>query len=274
MRAGRVGAVTGDGVALTRPRHVRPRLPTLLLAILAAACGSGDRTQAGETAEAVVVRQPRQVIVLVDLSASQAPAMLGEARAFLDRLISELWFGDRLVLLEVHQAGVREAARRWVDTLPSLPDPSFVTSRDRHRLKGDLDAARSVSAIFFDPERARRARHTDLFSTLHVAAEFTRAAGGHQTVLVVLSDMLQSAGNIEMEGLRRMPPEGWIDAQRAAGLLPRLDGACVMVVGADATTPEGAAVRDFWLRYFEAAGARLRPESYRLLAPGGIEGGC
>lgn len=256
-----------------------------ILGLAAAGCGSGPGGEgAGGAAEGAAGSRrgdvasetagARQVIVLLDLSASQTPAMLAEARRFLDELVDRLSFGDRIVLLEVHRSGVRDSVRRWQDTLPRLPDPGYVSSRDRARLQGARDAARSVARVFFDSARAGKALHTDLFATLHIAAEYARDSGGRETILVLLSDMLQSARGIEMEGLRRMPPPGWLEHQREAGLLPELDGACVVVVGADATTADGAAVRDFWLDYFGAAGAHLGREDYRLLAPAVGELGC
>ena len=79
--------------------------------------------------------------------------------------------------------------------------------------------------------------------------------------------MLQSTSAFEFEGGRRMPAEGWVSAQARQGLLPSLDGACVVVVGADPTTPHGQRVRAFWGEYFDAAGARLDPGNYRVRAP-------
>lgn len=55
-------------------------------------------------------------------------------------------------------------------------------------------------------------------------------------------------------------------SSQASGVLPRLEGACVAVIGADATTPNGIAVREFWQQYFEAAGASLDEDNYRLIA--------
>ncbi|HEX6939173.1 MAG TPA: hypothetical protein VF158_07145 [Longimicrobiales bacterium] len=257
------------------PARAAAAAAAVALAHVVAACGSGvgDEAEGGAGGRAAGART-RQVIVLLDLSASQTPAMLQESRRFLDGLVERLWFGDRVVLLEVHRAGVRDAARRWADTLPRLMDPTHVSTRDRTRLAGARDAVRSVARAVFESARAGRAPHTDLFATLHVAAEYARDGGDRETVLVLLSDMLQSAGGIEMDGLRRMPPDGWIARQKAAGTLPDLRGACIVVVGADATSEQGVAVRDFWLEYFRAAGARLAAENYRLLAPDAGEIGC
>lgn len=241
------------------------RLPALLAL---AACG-GAAANTAETAH-----QPRQLIVAVDLSGSQTPRMLADEKAFLVQLVDGLSWGDQLVLLEMHQARAHEDARRWADTFPRPADPTFVSSRDRDRLAGARAGARSVADALFDPATAGKAMHTDIISTLHVAAEYARDAGGRRPTLVLLSDMLQSANGIEMEGLRRMPDERWIERQKAMGLLPRLDGVCVAVIGADPTTPAGVRVRDFWLRYFAAAGARLDVGGYRVMAPDGAVADC
>jgi hypothetical protein len=238
------------------------RLALLMLAALLGACGGGEAAGGGG-GEA---RPARQVIVIVDLSGSQTPEMLTKGKALLGQVIDGLGYGDQIVILEMLQHSPRESARIWTDSVPRLPDPTFISSRDQNRLAGVRQGAHSVANQFFDPELAGKAAHTDIFSTLHVAAEFVRDAGGRQPVLILLSDMYQSANGVEMEHLRQMPPRGWVAAQRRAGLLPRLNGVCITVVGADATTGAGIAVRDFWREYFTAAGTTLEEKNYRLLA--------
>ena len=115
---------------------------------------------------------------------------------------------------------------------------------------------------------------TDIVSTLHTASEYAQDANGRKTTVVLLSDMLQSANGIEMERLRRMPPAGWIAQQRVAGALPDLGGVCVAAVGADGTTKEGAAVKQFWTKYLKAAGADFRESNYRLLTTQASGIGC
>jgi hypothetical protein len=250
---------------------MRVALRGLLLLWVLAGAGCRD-VSAGK--EAPPAGRARQLIVAIDLSASQTPEMLAEARRFLDQLIDGLSFGDRIVLLEIHQQGMREKVRRWADSMPAPADPSFVSSRDRERLVGARQALRSILPSFFDESRAGKAMRTDIFTTLHVAAEYAREARGRRTTLILLSDMLQSANGVEMQGLARMPEPGWIGRQKQAGLIPDLRGVCVVVVGADPTTREGVAVRDFWRAYFEAAGARLDLDDYRVIAPEGAEIGC
>ncbi len=77
-----------------------------------------------------------------------------------------------------------------------------------------------------------------------------------------------------MEHSKRMPQTSWVDAQKKLGLIPKLSGACVVVVGADATTRDGAKVRDFWQSYFTTAGANLSPANYRATPPAGGNANC
>jgi len=64
-----------------------------------------------------------------------------------------------------------------------------------------------------------------------------------------------------------MPPGGWVDQQASGGMLPSLEGTCVVVIGADPTNANGQRVRQFWSSYFDAAGAELDAGNYRLRAP-------
>lgn len=246
----------------------------LLTALLAAAGCAPDADRTG-TADAAATPPGRQYVVALDLSGSQNDARLAESRRALDRIIQKLSYGDRIVLLRVHQRQAQEDdALRWADTVPRPRNPARPTSLDRERLEAVQRAASSVARTFYDAEAAGRLPTTDLFATLHVAAEFMQDAAGRPTTLVLLSDMLQSAHGIEMSRPDGMPPPDWIDRNRERGLIPRLDGACVLVVGADPTSPNGVAVREFWNRYFAAAGARLHPENYRMLWTGDAPGGC
>jgi hypothetical protein len=242
---------------------------TIVLAGAIAGCGAENPGQHSVATE----RTPRQVIVLVDLSGSRAAHMLIEGRRFMDEVITDLDFGDRLVLLEMHQRSPVDDVRRWTDSIPLPPDPSYVTTRDRRMADGVREGARAVVEKFFTPPTGP-APHTDIFSTLQVAGEYVRSAGDRATTVVLLSDMLQSANGIEMEGARAMPGRGWVDERKTTARLPRLEGACIGVIGADASTENGKAVQEFWQYYFEAVGARLDERNWRVLGTGVGGVGC
>jgi len=234
----------------------------VLVWLASAACGGNARGEVGQ-----VVESQRQLIVALDLSGSQSEHGRAQARQALELVIEDLQFGDRIVLLQVHQrSAVEDAAVRWAENVASPENGSRPTSLDRERLDAVKQAARSVARAIFENEDAGQLPTTDLFATLHIAAEYVRDEPARHTTLVLLSDMLQSAHGVEMGRDGGVPPPGWLAQQRQAGLLPGLAGVCVVVVGADATTPNGVAVRNFWLDYFENAGATLAERNYRLIA--------
>lgn len=236
------------------------RIIPLLLAAPAFLSGCGRVAEGGEP-----VASPRVIIIAVDLSGSQSEGRRAEARRALDLAVDQLGWGDRIVLLQVHQRSAAEDdAVRWSETVPVPRDPRRPTSLDRERLDAVKQAARSVANTVFANDDAGRIPTTDLFATLHVVGEFVRDAGARATTLVMLSDMLQSAHGIEMS--RDVPPAEWVRREASRGLVPRLDGACIAVVGADATSRNGIAVRSFWKEYFAAAGATLDERNWRLIA--------
>jgi hypothetical protein len=49
---------------------------------------------------------------------------------------------------------------------------------------------------------------------------------------------------------------------------------CVVVAGADVSSARGAAIRDFWEKYFEAAGTRIAADNYRNMISDPSEVGC
>ena len=246
--------------------------PHWLLAALPLLVGCGGGVSGEDTGDALP--QPRQLLIAVDLSGSRSDAHRQQARAAVEAAIDGLSYGDRVVLVQVHQrSAVEDEAVRWTETAP-LPEHGQPTSLDRERLDAIKQAARSVARSVFEGEGAGRLPTTDLFATLHIAAEYVRDAEGRPTHLLMVSDMLQSAHGIEMSRAAGVPDAAWVEAQRASGLLPRLDGTCVAVVGADATSAEGIAVRDFWSAYFDASGATLPDGNYRLIATGSASTGC
>jgi hypothetical protein len=235
--------------------------PFLLSAAASFAAGCGD-------SDPVDARPPRQTVVAVDLSGSQTQQSLQDSREFVGKLIDQLSYGDQFVLIEMSRSGVHGEMKRMVDSVPALADPTFVSSVDEDNLDGTKEAMRSLVPILFDSTLVGRILQTDIFATLHTVSEYVRDKGGRPTTLVLLSDMLQSANGIEMEQLRRMPGPQWIAQQKSRGTLPDLAGVCVVVVGADDSTPEGVEVKRFWVEYMKAAGADLRDSNYRLLATG------
>jgi hypothetical protein len=132
----------------------------------------------------------------------------------LDSAIAELGYGDQIALLQVHRrAASEDEAVRWSATLPMLRG-ARETTLDREERDKVKSAARTVAANLYAQETAGKIATTDLFATLHVASEYLRDAPARPKVLLVLSDMMQSAHGIEMS--RSVPSAAWIEQQEQA----------------------------------------------------------
>ena len=127
-----------------------------------------------------------------------------------------------------------------------------------------LRDAQDYLVVFTDTTSRGDIDGTDILSTLHDVSADLQAARGRQATLYIFSDMLQSNRTIDMEGLRKMPPAGWLDGQAGNGTLPDLSGLCVYVIGARVDTGASQRVKDFWKEYFEATGAVFETRNYTL----------
>lgn len=240
-----------------------------LLAAAAVLCGACTCGEAGP-----LPRPSRQTIVAVDLSGSQTAATIQASRQFAEKTIEEISFGDQYVLMEMNREGVHGTLQRFEKSAPRLADSCFVSAADSVALRGTQSGFRKLVPMVFDTTLGGQIAHTDVFATLFTASQYVHAAGGRPTTIILLSDMLQSAGGIEMEGLKRMPDSGFIARNLAAGTTPDLRGVCIVVVGADASTADGVAVRNFWGEYFRAAGATFDSKNYVLFATSPGDLGC
>jgi hypothetical protein len=212
----------------------------------------------------------RQLILAADISPSQPQAVLLGHAELASALVTRLSFGDRLVVLQVRDKGVSAADKGRSLTAPTARNTRKVLSSDRRQLTAFHKTAVQMTKEVIDPEKSKALQNTDLMSTLQIAGQYVQD-GGRRPVIVIMSDMLQTVGKYNFE--KETPPgHDWIIAQKNAGLIPDLRGACVVVVGADVTTPRALQIRDFWQAYFRAANARV--EQYRLLATDASALGC
>lgn len=203
---------------------------------------------------------PVDMVVVVDLSGSLTPPERANQQSVLMQITESLSYGDRLVVQVAHARGVKGGAAPVVAEMPSARNAARPLQKDVVA----LGTARRVNAsvvgrVFEGGEVAS----TDLIATMHTAANRFTGLPSRSRTLVVLSDMLQCAGDWCFEKGGRIPDATWIERQQAAGTVPDLAGACVAVVGADPSTAHGVQVREFWRRYFEAAGAQFAAARYR-----------
>jgi len=238
----------------------------IVSALIAAGCG-GDAV-GGESPI-----QGHSYIVGIDISGSRTKTEMDESKKLLDGVIDRLQPGDHLTLIEVYQGG-REPAKQWSDSIRSPRDPRHPTASDERRVDDFKDIARMQTSILFDSARAREIQKTDIFGTLARAADYARASRNRPTTLLLLSDMMNETPDVTMTDPQAIPGDSWIRHLAAGKRIPQLRGVCVVVAGADVSTARGAAIRDFWNKYFEAAGTHVSPDNYRNMISDPSEVGC
>ena len=137
------------------------------------------------------------------------------------------------------------------------------------RVREQRDAVtRQVQAIV----RVRPSRRpgTNVMDGLQLAERVFGAFGGTQRVLVIFSDMIEQSRRYDFsrENLTPARISQIIQGEQSAGRIPGLQDVEVCVVGAGAAKSGGIsserflAIREFWLQYFKAAGARLPKDRY------------
>jgi hypothetical protein len=244
---------------------VKRSLLVLASALVVAAC---DSAVGGESPN-----PGRAYIVGIDISGSRTANELDESKKLLDGLIDRLQPGDHLTLIEVYQGG-REPAKQWSDSIRSPKNPKQLTGSDERRLEDFKDIARMQASILFDSARAHTILKTDIFGTLARAADYARASRNRSTTLLLLSDMMNETPDVTMTSADEIPGESWIRRLATAKRIPQLRGVCVVVAGADVSTARGAAIRDFWSKYFQAAGTTISADNYRNMISDPSEISC
>ena len=217
--------------------------------------------------------QGHSYIVGIDISGSRNRTELDESKKLLDGVIDHLQAGDHLTLIEVYQGG-RVPARQWSDSTRTPRKSGQPTASEKRRLEDFKEIARMQTSILFDSARAKGILSTDIFGTLSRAADYAKASRNRGTTLLLLSDMMNETPDVRMTNRADIPGNRWIRELAAEKRIPRLEGVCVVVAGADVSTARGAAIRDFWNKYFEAAGTRVSPDNYRNMISDPSEIAC
>jgi hypothetical protein len=212
-------------------------------------------------------------IVGIDISGSRNKTELDESKKLLEGVIDHLQVGDHLTLIEVYQGG-RVPARQWSDSTRTPRKSGEPTASEKRRLEDFKEIARMQTSILFDSARAKGILSTDIFGTLTRAADYAKATRNRPTTLLLLSDMMNETPDVMMTKQADIPGNRWIKELVVEKRIPRLDGVCVVVAGADVTTERGAAIRSFWDKYFEAAGTRVSPDNYRNMISDPAEVAC
>jgi hypothetical protein len=237
------------------PNPLRPVIMALLLSFAPVAPAAAN---VSALVERMTARAPSATtIILVDVSGSVAP----DDRAIYGRSIAAaadgLRPGDRILIAHVGDAD-RGQFRALLDH--SVPrtnvrlDQEDALRRSRERVR------RAGSAALSD---APRARQTRLLEAIAAAAQAFGARPAPGSRLILLTDAVEESPTVD---LSRRPLDAaarneTIARARSDGLVPRLDGVSLHIVGAGGR--HYASVEAFWRSWATATGARL--EAYGRL---------
>lgn len=241
---------------------------SLALALVALAACRKHHAQA-ETTDAA---RPARWIVAADLSASRNQSQLEDAKNFVASIFGVAHNGDELSLMRVYEHGLADPNFLWTDTIPGSADSDNQSESAKLDLEDAKNALRAELTVLFDPNIEGKLKETDLLSTLARVDNIVHGGSPRRTTLFLLSDMLQSTKELNME--RSVPDSTWVLARAAQHRIPDLSGICVVAVGPDPTTGRGQRVLAFWRAYFRAAHADFRDSNYRNWAPNASQLGC
>ncbi len=213
-------------------------VPAAGLMALLAGCGMPEGNAAGGEGDGGVLpgSTPQLVVFVYDRSTSISHHQLELARQLTNARIRKLDHGDRLAAHQLLQLSLEEPAQRWSETVPQRQFTDEAMMRDSVTRARFLQDAQDYLIAFTDTTGREDINGTDILSTFHDVAADLAAAPGRKATLYMFSDMLQSNRVIDMEELHRMPPEGWVESEKANGTLPGLSGLCVYIVGARVDT--------------------------------------
>jgi hypothetical protein len=167
-----------------------------------------------------------------------------------------------------------KSSEPWIGEIPAAHSPGRPDGVARKKAEQFRTTAKIIAATYFDSTVSPQITSTDLLATIGRAADHARAAAGRRVTLLLMSDMLNATGELNMERAGGVPNERWATERKTDGRLPELRGVCVAVAGADVSSKRGAQVRRFWQAYFSAAGATMPAANYRNMISSADQIGC
>ncbi len=239
-------------------------IPAAVLVLLMSAL-AGCGTESGATTTPPPPPRTAHYVAILDRSTSITPSEEEAFRRSVAEIVDGLGFGDRFTFFVAYSEGRRDGTGSINREMPRALNPVYPAPAEIRALESARESLRRATAPLLTSPPTD---YTDLLSSLRTAEEYFRASQADDRVLVLFSDMLHCT--------RRSPAlcmesSGW----RAAPEAPEgaLDGVCVWVLGADASTAMGEKVRDYWLGYFQAAGAEASVDRYYYV-PQAVRADC
>ena len=212
----------------------------------------------------VFAREPVNLVVAVDLSASVATASgvdnkteMEKDLAAVSRLLASAPAGSRITVIGVNDRSFSEPYVLLSAQLDA--NEGYFHERianARHEL---LRAWQKRCATLVS-----RSQQTDLLGALIVASQLFHSQTGRTNMLVILSDMRHDTRSLNLARFPQVPAGATLRRIQAAHLVADLKGVEVYALGVDGagkTVAYWDSLRNFWTAYFREAGADLRAYS-------------
>jgi hypothetical protein len=206
-------------------------------------------------------RQPKDIIIMLDVSASIDRESLAQGLRAIDGLASRLQRGDKLTIIPILGDAQAEASGQIM---------RFDMPRDRQAYDADLRSFRTKLNTTLREMQFRTAMHpgsrTDILGSVELATqELQIDVVGRQHILVILSDFIQEDGAANFRTSERIRDSG--EAKIFSQQLAQRDGLCLggatVYLGLlrsneykGLSEKRKSAIRSFWMRYFVLAGSR------------------
>jgi hypothetical protein len=206
-------------------------------------------------------------MIALDLSGSRKDGEVSLDQMLLDSVVQGLAPGDQFVLFKIPGSAGEHTISKRTQTLPKARNPSgpFTIDETRRLHAVRADMRRDIDELLGERVTAKKSG-TDVLGALFRVSDLVKEAGKRTSTVVLLSDMVQEAGDLNFTRISGIPREEWLEKQGAAQLLPDLSNICVTAIGPDTSTKLGVDTRQFWERYFNATGARFARDRYRRTA--------
>jgi len=203
----------------------------------------------------------RTCVEVLDLSKSDSP---DDFRANVDAISTLMWqlrAGDRVLIL-----GITDSFGR----------PAVLFDREMPAATGHLgldeQAAReTISADWRTTAREMKPTYdrTDVVGALSMIPNLVDVAAG-RTYIAVFSDLQQSTADLDLEHMQIIPVDRVMLRLKQDKNIPALSGAKVFLLGVDPVGKSAAyfaTLKEFWLRFFQEAGAAVQTFSFGRRAP-------
>jgi hypothetical protein len=202
-----------------------------------------------------------RVVVLFDLSQS-AQDVRNEYLSEFEKVAGQLRGGDSIVAAAISSNSLssgRFDLNIEVPTYSPFSDSRLTYATRLKKVQASIHEA--ARGILKEPATAQ----TDLLGAMQLAAKALAVNSAGARFLVVFSDMIEESPQLNFRALRLTDARiaSILAVERKNGRIPSLSGVRVWVAGAGgASRDKFLEIQNFWIRYFQAAGAELAPAHY------------